>query len=66
MNKDTNFIGGQRTTLDPSIDELELHAWIPPLKCEGCGERVNRFSRYGDRPDEGICSGCRNEWKFVE
>lgn len=54
----------QRTVLDADEDTVKLGAYIPPLKCGGCGERVNKFYRY-DRADDAQCTGCGSEWKVL-
>lgn len=51
----------ERTTIDPEKDTVKLGAYVPPLKCDGCGGRVDTFYRY-DRPDDAHCSGCGSEW----
>lgn len=53
----------ERTELNPEKDSVELAAWVPPIKCGGCGGRVDTFYRY-NRSDDARCSECGEEWKM--
>lgn len=63
-DKNSRPIYCQRTTFDPDVDVVELGGYVPPIKCVGCGGRVDQFSRYG-RPDYAHCMGCGSEWEVV-
>lgn len=55
-------MGPTRTTLDPDKDVVTLVFWVSPLKCGGCGGRVDTFYRF-NRNDRARCSGCGEQWE---
>ena len=55
----------RRTTLDPNKDTVRLGVYRPPIKCEGCGGRVDTFYRY-NRPDDARCADCGAEWTLAD
>lgn len=58
-----NATAVQRTTLNPDKDSVELGLWVAPIKCEGCGGRVDTFYQWRN-PDDARCNGCGSEWRL--
>jgi hypothetical protein len=62
MDKQTNEITApSRTVLDPDTDHEERGAWVAPLKCGGCGSRVDTFYNLNG-PRDARCAGCGETW----